>query len=302
MPQTSGPNTGAYAVSVGIVILNYNTAEAVIELYQHIICSESSRKSARLQFIIVDNASSASDVARLRSAFARVSSVKLICSSRNGGYAAGNNLGLRAAEAMRLDYCLIANSDIKFLTPYYIDELIKAANRGPDCGAVGPGVFLPNGTPQGPFPEMHVINSVWGRRTRKATNFKPVYATVGCCIFAPTSALSKVGFFDENTFLYREETVLAEKLLRAGLQWYYQPAVVVQHDHVRKLRSVAGLLAHKRFEANSTAYYFRVYKEKSRWYIASYRLLLSIKVAVMVVLLLASRVRHRGRTLAQSEK
>ena len=209
--------------------------------------------------------------------------VELILSPENCGYACGNNLGLKKAEALGLEYCLIANSDITILTSDFLEQLVAAAGNLPACGLVGPKIILPDGRPQGPLPVTGIYNGIFPTRLRQYERATSVYATVGCFIFGATETFKRIGRLDETTFLYREETILAEKLKQIELRWYYLPTVLVRHDHVRKNTSVRSVVAHKRFEAESTVYYFRKYKNRSKSSIFIYRLLLAGKVAIFVV-------------------
>jgi hypothetical protein len=58
--------------------------------------------------------------------------------------------------------------------------------------------------------------------------------------------------------------------------------VVVRHDHVRKTDSVSRIRLHKKFEAESTVYYFRRYKRRSAIAIAVYRVLLAAKTGALI--------------------
>jgi GT2 family glycosyltransferase len=240
--------------------------------------------------LIVDNASRPKEASDLTAFFSSRSDVQLIFSDSNGGYARGNNLGLKKAAELDIDYCLIANSDIAFLTADFLEQLIQAACSLPGCGLIGPKVVLPNGKPQGPLHQMGVLSSFIALPPQEITTTEPVYATVGCCIFGATKTFEAIKFFDEATFLYCEELILAERLRKSGLSWYYVPAVSVQHNHVRKMNSIGRMLLHKKHEAQSAIYYFRRYKNRSEAAVLAYRLLLSAKVAIYILVVLGSQI------------
>jgi GT2 family glycosyltransferase len=275
-----------------MIVLNYNTSQAVITLYQQISALRAGNTDG-LVYLVVDNASKPGETALLKNFFAGRSDVHLVLSQTNGGYARGNNLGLKKAAELGLHHCLIANSDIAFLTVDFLETLVAAARTLPACGLIGPRVVLPNGQAQGPLPETGVLNAVLPLPVAKCATCQPVYATVGCCIFGATSVFQKIGLLDEATFLYREEIVLAEKLRAAGLLWYYLPDVIVRHDHLRKTSSIRRILLHKGFEADSTIYYFRHYKHRSALAVLVYRVLLAAKTGILVALAGVNNLRAR---------
>lgn len=269
-------------------MLNYNTAHAVTEFYRQTTALRGGSPSSCL-FLIVDNASNPADVNILRAFFAGRPDALLILNSVNRGYAAGNNVGLRRAAELGVEYCLIANSDIAILTPDFVERLVGAARTLPQCGLIGPRVVLRTGRPQGPLPETGIWNGVVPTSTPDYSVTREVYSTVGCCIFGATAVFAQVDFLDEGTFLYREEIILAERLRRRGLRWYYLPEVRVRHDHVRKLDSVEKIVRHKQFETESTIRYFRDYKQRSPFAIAVYRGLIALKTAAFICFVASRR-------------
>ena len=226
--------------------MNHNTAGEVVSLYEQTQRLRSAR--GRDLYIVVDNLSRPDEAALLERYFTGKDDAVLVLSDVNGGYARGNNSasGKRRGGASR--YCLIANSDIAFRTEDFVERLTQAFRSLPRCGLIGPRVVLPDGRPQGPLPEVGILNAVIPTRIEEVTATSEVYATVGCCIFGSTQAFQDAGLLDEDTFLYREEVILAERLRAAGLSWYYLPEVDVLHNHRRKTESVARLLLHKGHE------------------------------------------------------
>lgn len=100
---------------LAVVVLNYNDYEntaAQVERILHYECIN--------HIIVVDNCSSDRSAEKLEKriqlwneAFS-VDKVRFRRAERNGGYGAGNNLGMREAEKLGMDYVLIANPDVSF--------------------------------------------------------------------------------------------------------------------------------------------------------------------------------------------
>lgn len=294
--STQPPLNAARVPVIAIIILNYNTAQAAIDLYWHIT---NLRNGLTLKpfYLVVDNASRPAEVSQLKSFFSDRADSQLILSEVNGGYAQGNNLGLRQASNLGVDYCLIANSDIAFLTKTFLEQFVEAASTLPNCGLIGPKVVFPNGMPQGPLHEMGMIRSLVSLPPKVLTAAQSVHATVGCCIFGSTKIFQAIDYFDESTFLYCEEVILAERLRPLGFCWYCLPMVLVQHNHVRKMDTVRKLLMHKQFEAQSGIYYFRHYKKRSSLFVLVYRMLLAAKVSVYIAYILGFRWKNRLSTI-----
>ena len=58
-----------------------------------------------------------------------------------------------------------------------------------------------------------------------------VFALCGCAVALRTSAGRQVGWFDEDFFLYYEDTDLSWRLRSLGWRIRYQPAAVARHIH-----------------------------------------------------------------------
>jgi GT2 family glycosyltransferase len=86
----------------------------------------------RLEVIVVDNASSDETPAQLRRI--RDPRVRVILNEENLGFAAGNNVGLRAAKG---DYVVMLNNDT-YVTRGWLRDLIRPLMLDETVGLVGP--------------------------------------------------------------------------------------------------------------------------------------------------------------------
>ncbi|HUB27645.1 MAG TPA: glycosyltransferase, partial [Tepidisphaeraceae bacterium] len=93
-------------MTLGIVILNYNTADLTVDCLRSVL-EDASQISARI--VIVDNGSTDGSPQKLAAEIAGTPCVELLPLPRNGGFACGNNRGIeRLGDA---DYLLLLNSD-----------------------------------------------------------------------------------------------------------------------------------------------------------------------------------------------
>ena len=89
------------------------------------------------EVIVVDNDSTDESVAMVRRDFPQV---RLVCNSRNLGFAAGNNRGFAVASGR---YLLLLNSDT-LLLPGALDESLGYLDAHPDVGVLGSRVEFPD--------------------------------------------------------------------------------------------------------------------------------------------------------------
>jgi len=224
-----------------------------------------------LHCVVVDNASPNDSLAQLREVLGRESRVTILSAPSNGGYAAGNNIGVRWAIANhRPKYIFIVNPDVRVTDRSTVAQLVAFADSHPDAGVVSPKVVLPNGWVQGPYerPSLtlscikFMIPLVWYvLRSRHQRKFRILatpcraFRTIGACMLIRAESFVEAGMFDEGTFLESEEDILAERLSQLEQYFYHFPLVVVVHHHERQ--------GNGRWTIASLKYYFKTYRGAS---------------------------------------
>ncbi len=240
--MTRTPKSPAHA-TVLTVILNWRTAE---------MTERAARAALRAMegvaggLNIVDNDSGDGSFEHLRAAFAGDSRVQVIQSGHNGGYGAGNNVGIRARlpGGAQPDLVYLLNSDA-FPAPDAIAQLRDYLCAHPDYGIAGSHIHGTDG-------ETHVtcfrFPSVWSEfegaahtgpvsrllaRHRVPLDPPSVPARVdwlaGASLMIRSAVLDRVGLFDEGFFLYFEETDLCRRVAGAGWLCAYVPGSRVEH-------------------------------------------------------------------------
>ncbi len=215
-------------MSAVIVILNYNDAERTIHLAKS-ICGYSCIEKV----ILVDNASSDDSVEVMQTYIKENSNLvpiqKIIIASSpiNGGYAKGNNLGIRyAIEKYNPNYLFVANPDI-MVGDKTLEKIIEALRLNKDYGVIAPLVRqgynvwnLPN--------FMGIIESlflVWfnldkrhikKQIEKKTESLCEVGVVEGSLFGISKEAYLQINGLDEGTFLYCEENILASRLRDKG--------------------------------------------------------------------------------------
>jgi GT2 family glycosyltransferase len=262
-----------------IIILNYNTHDLLRE------CLQSLRKQAGLQtqsdlrfeVCVVDNASpddSADMVAR------EFPKVKLIRSPVNGGYPAGNNLGLRAygfPDKPHARYAMLLNPDT--LVPQgALAQMVRFADANPDVGVVGPKLLLMDGTLDKacrrsfPTPEVSFYRfSGLGKlfpNSKRFGRYNMTYlgideqadidSVVGACMLVRAEALTQTGLLDEQFFMYGEDLDWCLRIKQAGYRVVYYPSVTVHH--VKRAASKASPKAQFEFQRAMWLFYKKHYR------------------------------------------
>ncbi|MBL9032574.1 MAG: glycosyltransferase family 2 protein [Phycisphaerae bacterium] len=217
-PSTSlGPPPAAPALpipvpSLAIVILSFNRADALARTLRSLAANPD---AAHASVIVVDNASTDSTLHTLRDHFPHINLIPL---PQNRGVE-GFNIGVRAASA---DLVLILDDDA-VPAPGVLAAAINHLTLRPDLAAVALHPRHPaTGRSEWPFAE-HFQPALEPR----LANHWPV---MGCANLVRRDAWLRVGGYEPDYFLYRNDADLAMKLIGAGLGVRFDPALVALHD------------------------------------------------------------------------
>jgi GT2 family glycosyltransferase len=190
--------------------------------------------------VVVDHGSTDGTLELVRERFPEVRLVE----QENAGFGAGSNRGIRETTAPLL--CLL-NSDAWFLADG-LDRLGAFAAAHPQAAVVGPRLQNPDGTLQR---SVRGFPTLWGLATeylflRKLAPgselMNPIYAggfahdrvreadwLYAACLLLRRQAIDEVGGFDEDFFMFSEETDWCYRFRAAGWQVLFTPDAEVVH-------------------------------------------------------------------------
>ncbi len=253
---------------VSIIIVNYNSQQTlgrcIDALYHHV-------SGIAYEIIVVDNASEPESVRFIKENYPRV---KLIENTENKGFGAANNIGVRYATG---DFLFFLNPDAILLDNAVLRFYRFLEEEMPDAASCGGNLIKENGeltTSYGNFPSLlqewsdigfrrfypqyYDKNLCLGKTCGKETGpFRVPYIT-GADIFIRKNIFQKLGGFDENFFLYYEETDLYYRLQQAGYVTYILPEVKITHLEGPSMLKDGELNYQKwAFWEKSKYYYFR---------------------------------------------
>jgi len=173
-----------------IVTVTYNSASVLPRLLAPLAGPD-------MPIIVVDNGS-LDQGQTIAAAYPGVQVIK----NRNTGYGRGANLGFAAATT---PYVLLVNPDV-VISKASIDAMLKALEANPQLGITSGRMYHTGGT-----------NKCYEREYMfDASGLAKVDWVVGALMLIRTDALKKVGGFDENIFLFYEETDLCRRFAKAG--------------------------------------------------------------------------------------
>lgn len=221
-----------------IIILNYNDLRSVTELISRIV-----HYDALQHVVIVDNCSTDGSYEKL----SRIKNdkVDVIQCTNNGGYASGNNFGARyALNKWDIDVLFFANPDVSFSEETVI-KIEKALYQNKSYAVAAPLVQkgynvwkLPKfwGTVRMLFLLTFTLHKL--RIEKKLLCMKGVHeveVVEGSFFAIKASAYEEVDGFDERTFLYLEENILAYKLRQKGYCEVVDADTYYLHEHSKSI-------------------------------------------------------------------
>lgn len=205
------------------------------------------------EIIVVDNNSNDSSVKMMKEFFPEI---KLIVSPVNHGCAAGNNLGLKVAEAR---YIMILNPDIAVFEGA-IDKMVDFLEKNPKVGLVGPRLISPDGSrqvscfrfpsflipiyrriPLGKLPYVKQSLRHYLMLDANTERNLSVDWILGACMLARKEAVDRVGLMDERFFMYFEDVDWCRRFWQAGYQVFYIYEAEMVHYHQRLSAENPGL-------------------------------------------------------------
>ncbi|MDK2886829.1 MAG: hypothetical protein PWP54_1402 [Thermosipho sp. (in: thermotogales)] len=228
---------------VAIIILNYNQSILVDKLVNNL----NDQTYRNYIIFIVDNSENQKEIYNLNQIRKNSKNkIEIIINQRNVGYSKGNNIGIKSSEKFNPKYILILNPDVYIEDKNFIKTLVDFAEKNTHFEFIGPKVFDKNGNLlriyfkdenslfnilTGNFFELLSFKLKKTKLKKKSKGYSFVYRIYGCCMFVKMETIRKIDYFDENVFLYEEESILSEKLKRINQKPIYLFDTYIYHIH-----------------------------------------------------------------------
>jgi len=213
-------------VKTSIIIVNYNGGEYILVCLQSLV----NVIDDGVEIIVVDNASADDSPNLIKNAFP---DIRMICSTTNLGFGGGSNLGVRYARGK---YLAFLNPDT-VVEPGWLESLVLALEANPDAGLATSKILLiddPNrintcGN------NVHITGLTLCRGMGQPADAFPkldeVSAISGAAFVVRRELFDWLGGFDENFFLYMEDTDLSLRARLAGYKCIFVPESIVYHHY-----------------------------------------------------------------------
>jgi GT2 family glycosyltransferase len=212
---------------VTIVIPNWNGLEHLEECFSAL----HAQTEQRFRMIFVDNDSSDGSVAWVRE---HEPEVQVIQRPDNGGFAKMVNEGIRATAT---PYVILLNNDT-LAEPDWLEKFVGALEADPcyDFAACLMMLYYEPGkvNAAGDIYRIFRLSGVNRGLGRPREQFAEKVRVLGACAGASlyrTAFFDDVGLFDEDFFLFHEDTDINLRALAAGKKCLYVPEAVVNHKH-----------------------------------------------------------------------
>jgi N-acetylglucosaminyl-diphospho-decaprenol L-rhamnosyltransferase len=260
-------------LDLSIIIVNWNTRQLLRDCLQSVYASEG---DFAFETVVVDNCSQDASCLMVAEEFPQV---HLIKSEINGGYAYGNNLGLRQFHAR---YYLLLNPDT-VLPPDALANMLGFMDSNPQAGIAGPKLVLADGsldlackrgfpTPANSFYKLFGLSRLFPNSKRfgqyNMTYLDPdqvaeVDSVVGAFMMVRGQVVEQIGGLDEAYFMYAEDLDWALRAKQAGWKVYYYPQVTVLH-YKRRASEQNSKKARYEFWRAMYIFYRKHYAESTR--------------------------------------
>lgn len=226
-------------MDVTVIIVNYNTValsvECIQSVYQH------THKNT-FEIIVIDNASADQSLREIAQLYPNI---RFIFNEQNLGFGPANNQGISIANGK---YIFLLNSDTLLTSDAisaFFDYMEMPSRHKVAC--CGGDLIKPDGSRQisfGNFPTIVEAISALGfclfyKRYfdrdissgvfNYSDQIKKVDYICGADMFIRTQVLKTIGAFDEDFFLYFEDTELSFRMVEAGYDLMLIPEVKIIH-------------------------------------------------------------------------
>lgn len=280
-------------IDLSVIIVNYNVKYF---LEQALRAAYGAQKNLSIEIFVVDNHSVDGSVEIVQDKFP---DVHLIANAHNPGFSVANNQAIRIARGK---YILLLNPDTVVEEDTF-EKCFRFMENTPQAGALGvkmidgTGRFLPESKRGFPspfaafcktfglariFPKSPVFNRYHlGHLSEHKTHEVDVLA--GAFMWIRKEVLDKIGYLDEQFFMYGEDIDLSYRITLAGyINYYFSDTTIIHYkgestkkgslNYVRVFYNAMILFTKKHFQGRS-AYWFILILKIAIYFRASITLL-----------------------------
>lgn len=256
--------------SIYVLILNYQSYEDTINYVGNL----QKQENIDLHILIVDNCSPNKSFNILKSRFQNIQNVEVIQSEKNGGYAYGNNFGLRYLEQKNIDYILVSNNDIEIGDSLLLYKMIQEYKTLKNPAFISPVMYVNGKQSSNPAWKLPTLKDDIIGSLRLFEVFFDSFKTYeiqlnkshieadclpGSFFMARKDIFYTLGLMDEKTFLYMEEAILAYKVKESNLKNYLLTNLKYEHLTSQTISNELSLMKMRKHLIDSRIYFHKEY-------------------------------------------
>lgn len=188
-----------------------------------------------------------------------------IIDSANLGYAHGVNIGLKQAINSKYNKFCIINSDV-ILKNDFVEKILQSLENNPFSIISGKIYYAPGFEYHKKYQQQDLGKVIWygGGHVdwqnaftkhigvdqvdnHQLDKFQQTEFISGCLMCFDKQVIDKIGFWDENYFLYFEDADFCERAKRKGIKLYYDPSIVIWHKNAQSTEG-SGSIIHQKYQ------------------------------------------------------
>jgi GT2 family glycosyltransferase len=256
-------------MDLSIIIVNLNTKNFLLHSLESVY---QTTKRIEVEVFVVDNGSTDGSVIAAKERFPKV---KFIGNDINLGFAKANNQAISRAVG---DYLLLLNPDT-MVKEGAIGKLISFMEAHPDVGGAGAQLLNSDGSKQNSIANFPSLSTELLNKSLLRWLFPKKFpgkewdynepievdSVIGACMMVRRDALKRIGFIDEDYFLFLEETDWCYRMKKAGWKIYHVPQVEVYHFQGKSAETEKKKARLEYYR--SRYHFFKKNRGKSEWFI-----------------------------------
>ncbi len=245
------------------IVLYHNKKEQLTKVINSFLNTD-----MKVKLYLVDNSSN-DDLKELANIDNRI---EYIFNNANLGYGTAHNIAMRKSISDGVPYHLVLNPDIYFENSV-LEELFSYMEQNQDIGNIIPQIRYPDGdiqhlckllpTPTDLILRRFIPLKSWKEKRNQNYELRwtgydkvmNVPSLSGCFMFLRCEVLKDIGLFDENIFMYLEDTDLNRRI-HTKYKTIFYPKVEVIHEYAKESYVNKKLL---KYHIQSAIYYFNKY-------------------------------------------
>ncbi len=218
---------------LSVVIVNWNTKDLLKDCLDSLYGTV---KNLSFDVYLVDNASTDGSVEMVQQKFP---DVRVTRNKENRGFAPANN---QVLPDIHTQYVFLLNTDTVLLEGT-VEGIVSFMNEYPDAAIVAPQFLNRDGAKQTTFDNFPSLSTelmnksllrmlLPGRYPSKRVDYKePLEVESVLCagVVLRQDVFRQVGFFDEDYFLFLDDSDICFRLKRAGWKCFYLPHLKMYH-------------------------------------------------------------------------